>query len=370
MASKRLSVDQKQMIIKVYNYFKSEADRGRLRIKVSDYAKRTEDIFKISRRSLNRIVSKGKSDANNNEKNSDTRGRKEKLDDFQKDLIKRSVYKFYERNEMMTLKRLKTYLSEHENLNVSKYLLFKHLHKMGFKYNKDSSNSRDVICERSDLVRMRSAFLRTIKKKREEGYTVVYTDETWVNASHIAPYQWHPPNPKDDRRLPTNRGERLIVLHAGCAEKGFLEGCDLVFKAKAKDNRDYHTEMNGKVFLEWVENQLIPALPPKSLLVLDNAPYHNIRTEESIAPTSSSRKQDMKDWLQSRGIEYDEKALKPQLYDMIEENKPPPVYKADEMIRNAGHDTLRLPPYHCNLNPIEFVWGGPQGRYRNRELVL
>ena len=68
MASKRLSVDQKQVIIKVYNYFKCEADRGILRIKVSDYAKRTEDIFKISRRSLNRIVSKGKSDANNNEK--------------------------------------------------------------------------------------------------------------------------------------------------------------------------------------------------------------------------------------------------------------------------------------------------------------
>lgn len=68
MASKRLSVDQKQVIIKVYNYFKSEADRDRLRIKVSDYAKRTEDIFKISRRSLNRMVSKGKSDANNNEK--------------------------------------------------------------------------------------------------------------------------------------------------------------------------------------------------------------------------------------------------------------------------------------------------------------
>ena len=56
------------MIIKVYNYFKSEADRGRLRIKVSDYAKRTEDIFKISRRSLNIIMSKGKSDANKNEK--------------------------------------------------------------------------------------------------------------------------------------------------------------------------------------------------------------------------------------------------------------------------------------------------------------
>ena len=69
MTSKRLSVDQKQMIIKVYNYFKSEADRGRLRIKVFRlYVKRIEDIFKISRISLNRIVSKRKSYVNNNEK--------------------------------------------------------------------------------------------------------------------------------------------------------------------------------------------------------------------------------------------------------------------------------------------------------------
>ena len=193
----------------------------------------------------------------------ETRGAKEKLDTFQKDLIKRSVYKFYERNEMMTVKRLRKYLIDHENLSVSKYILMKLLHQMGFKYNKDCSNSRDVICERSDLVRLRSEYLRTIKRKREEGFTIVYTDETWVNSSHTAPYQWHPPNPKDDRKLPTNRGERLIVLHAGCAERGFLDGCDLVFHTKSKDNRDYHTEMNGKVFLEWVENQLIPALPEK-----------------------------------------------------------------------------------------------------------
>ena len=365
MVRKRFSFAEKQMILKVYNYFKNESDRGKLRIRVSNYAKRTEDIFKLSRSALNRIVNKDKTTKDNDSHEEteyiEKRGRKDKLDSFQKDLIKRSVYKFYERNEMMTLKKLKAYLSEHENLNVSKYLLLRHLHKMGFKYNKDSTNSRDVICERADLVRLRSSFLRTIKKKREEGYTVVYTDETWVNASHTAPYQWHPPNPKDDRRLPTNRGERLIVLHAGCAEKGFLDGCDLVFKAKAKDNRDYHTEMNGKVCLEWVENQLIPALPTKSLLVLDNAPYHNIRTEESIAPTSASRKLEMQTWLNSRGIEFEPQALKPRLYELIKENKPPPVYKADDMIRNAGHDTLRLPPYHCNLNPIELVWGDLKG---------
>ena len=34
MASKLLSLNEKQLIIKVYSYFKNEADRGRLRIKV------------------------------------------------------------------------------------------------------------------------------------------------------------------------------------------------------------------------------------------------------------------------------------------------------------------------------------------------
>lgn len=27
------------------------------------------------------------------------------------------------------------------------------------------------------------------------------------------------------------------------------------------------------------------------------------------------------------------------------------------MAKKAGHKVLRLPPYHCELNPIEHVWG-------------
>ena len=136
-----------------------------------------------------------------------------------------------------------------------------------------------------------------------------------------------------------------------------MHGCDLVFKAKSKDGRDYHTEMNGNVFLEWVEKQLVPNLPPRSCLVLDNAPYHNIRTEDSKSPTTNSRKQEMQDYLKAHNIQFDPKLTKPKLYDIIKVNKVDPVYKADDIISQAGHCTLRLPPYHCNLNPIELVWG-------------
>jgi hypothetical protein len=47
------------------------------------------------------------------------------------------------------------------------------------------------------LVRVCSVFLRTIKQKRNEGYNIVYLNETWVDTHHTASYQWTPPNPSD-----------------------------------------------------------------------------------------------------------------------------------------------------------------------------
>lgn len=32
-------------------------------------------------------------------------------------------------------------------------------------------------------------------------------------------------------------------------------------------------------------------------------------------------------------------------------------YRVDEMARAHGIQIIRLPPYHCMLNPIEYVWG-------------
>jgi hypothetical protein len=46
-----------------------------------------------------------------------------------------------------------------------------------------------------------------------------------------------------------------------------IDGCDLVFLAKSNDG-DYHQEMNSFVFLEWFENQSMPALKNPSLIVL------------------------------------------------------------------------------------------------------
>jgi hypothetical protein len=67
---------------------------------------------------------------------------------------------------------------------------------------------------------------------------------------------WLPNDGSDASKIPSGKGKRLIVLHAGTRSEGFIDGCDLVFLAKSKDG-DYHQEMNSVVFLEWFENPLM-----------------------------------------------------------------------------------------------------------------
>jgi len=54
--------------------------------------------------------------------------------------------------------------------------------------------------------------------------------------------------------------------------------------------------------------------------------------------------------------------IKPQLYALIKEHKPRCTKMViDELAREQGHHVLRLPPYHCKLNPIELIWGQAKG---------
>lgn len=109
--------------------------------------------------------------------------------------------------------------------------------------------------------------------------------------------------------------------------------------------------------MKWIETQLLPNLPKKSVLVVSNMSYHNVVKEPSI--TSTSRKEEMINWLQKNHISYLEDLMKPELYYLIKdkiEAIEPKTYKLDELLESHGHTVLRVPPYHPELNPINKIW--------------
>ena len=59
-----------------------------------------------------------------------------------------------------------------------------------------------------------------------------------------------------------------------------------------KGSGDYHNEMNIAHYMEWFTEKMLPNCPPQSVIVMDNAKYHNSVVEK--IPTKSSKKQDVK----------------------------------------------------------------------------
>ena len=86
--------------------------------------------------------------------------------------------------------------------------------------------------------------------------------------------------------------------------QGFLSGCQLLFKSISTDGRDYHTEMNGVIFEDWLKNKLLPALPEPSLIIMDNAPYHKRQDEDTKAPTMANKHSEIQKWLNERNIPF------------------------------------------------------------------
>ncbi len=105
-----------------------------------------------------------------------------------------------------------------------------------------------------------------------------------------------------DRTQKNGRDGRFIIIHAGSTE-GFVPGRLLMFKSKYGNKRDYHDSMNSHTFRKWFLEQLLPNIPPRSLIIMDNAPYHNMQLNK--APSGNSRKGDIIKWLWDNKIPHD-----------------------------------------------------------------
>jgi transposase len=42
-------------------------------------------------------------------------------------------------------------------------------------------------------------------------------------------------------------------------------------------------------------------------------------------------------------------------------------YKLDAVALKMGHEVVRLPPYHCQYNPIELIWAQVKGEVAKKQ---
>ena len=247
--------------------------------------------------------------------------------------------------------KLHTRLIQDISYDGSKTSLRRLLRNLGFKW-KRTQNNRTVLIEKQDIRLKRTRYLRQILQYRQQNRPIIYVDETYIHSTHTAPHCWSDDSGKGFH-APISKGPRVVIVHAG-GETGFVPNALLMFKSKTKSG-DYHDDMNSENFIKWLRQKLIPNLPPSSVLVLDNASYHNIQLNP--APTSNSLKADMQKWLQDKGIHFPPYFTKPELYELVNNYKPKFItYQIDSILSEHGHSVVRLPPYHPELNAIEGIW--------------
>ncbi|KAG8235614.1 hypothetical protein J437_LFUL014872 [Ladona fulva] len=246
---------------------------------------------------------------------------KSTVDNFDVQVIRRTINEFHlEEKKHPTLSALLPIVREKTSFEGKISSLRILLGKIEFRWGKTNSD-KSVLCERLDIRLKRIEFLRSINRFREEGHPIIYTDETYIHSSHTSPFQWKSDD-KEGIKAPVLKGQQLIIVHGG-GEMGFIPEALLIFKSGLKMG-DYHREMNSGNYLKWVKNHLIPNLPLKSVVVIDNAPNHNVQLNRP--PSSNAKKDTMKEWLDSRGQQYSSKETKIELYEKIRRHKEARIF--------------------------------------------
>ncbi|XP_072035179.1 uncharacterized protein [Amphiura filiformis] len=281
------------------------------------------------------------------------------VDEFDRGVIRRIIQNFYIDKCWPTVAKIYEEVKQQLNFKGSISTLRRILKHMGYKY--ASRPTREIVKERPDIVAKRHTFLTSMQKLRRSGRPIVYLDETWLNTTHTVGKCWLDDAGTGGLNVPTGKGRRLIILHAG-SEDGFIPNCLLSFESKGKKLADYHDEMNGDCFLTWFKNQLLPNIKPNSLIIMDNAPYHSMLEEKVPTLSNGGRKADMQQWLRAHNVDFERNMIRVQLDQLIQAHKSRfPVYVIDKLAAENGHLIIRLPPYHCEFNAIELMWAQVKG---------
>lgn len=346
------------MVLNLLNYFENENGCGNSRINVQETV---AEALGVSLRTVQRIVH----DKMHNivpKTRKKCKRRKPKTEDLRESVkmeVRNVIYDLYRLKANVTLPILKDALKRRGIIEIGLGSLSKLIRSLGFRYKRDCN--RRYLCEQPQIISQRVQFLRRYTENYSATFRkVIFLDETWIFSNGSGSKSWQDESVRSvKRKKGCGSGKRFIILHAG-SSTGFVPGASLIFSSKSK-SLDYHDNMDCEMFEKWLKERLIANLDDPCLIVLDNASYHGRILNKQ--PTSSWRKSEIFNWLKTENQNPSPNMLKSELLSMARSLKKPKIYAVDEILREHGHEVLRLPPYHCQFNAIELIWAGAKSHY-------
>ena len=352
---KPLEPGEKRAIVCVKGYF----DRNKEEFGLTDSsAQLTADALEVSISTVKRVMADYRRDPALLNKAPEPKGRPGYAIDSSHEEAVRGFIRYANQNgQYITLSAISDFIREREaGIEFHSATLARTLDRWGFDFGKGKRSQH--LKEKDEVVACRRRYLRRMRYNRDpQGDPIqseIYLDESYVNKNHSNDFIWYSDDEGPWVQKPTGKGERLIIINAMSC-RGWVKGAKLVFQAKRKTG-DYHGQMNAQLFQKWLAEKLLPNIPAHSLIIMDNASYHNTLSAAS-PPTPTCAKEKIWTWLMDNKIPCGKDCLKAELVELLKKIAPVPIYEVDEMARQYGHEIIRTPPYHPELQPIEKCWG-------------
>jgi len=122
--------------------------------------------------------------------------------------------------------------------------------------------------------------------------------------------------------------------------------------------------MNSDRWLEWLKDDVFPKFHG-GVLVIDRAPYHLVRTENTRPANTKMRKVEVAAWRRPHDCVpqewestlWEKNKVKKELFEQAAKNRPVPRYRVQDLAKYFWISIRISPVAHPELNPTEMVWG-------------